>query len=278
MKKKTGFIRKLMSAIGIVLIACFALLLAFNVTIIIKGLIHNDVPPSVFGYTPLIVKSGSMSSDLQHTIHLSDLVDITEEQARNIKVGDTVYSMYGDYKVANVVMSVNAVDGEEPFYITERPASDHIEVGDLILSKNTDANTIKVGDIISFMENSSVVTHRVIGVGEKDGALTFTTKGDANNTEDMDGVPADKVVGVFRTRIPALGDFIFFLQKPLGMAIFIGVPVVTFILYDIIRRSRADKKNDSNTEALEAELERLRGLAKELEEKKAAESAVADND
>ena len=270
MKKNTGIIRKIMSAVGIILIACFALLLAFNVTIIVKGLINSDVPPSVFGYTPLIVKSGSMSSDLQHTVYASELIDMTEEQIGNIKVGDTVYSMYGDYKVTNVVMSVNTPEDGELFCIVERPAPDHIEVGDLIITKTADVNSIKVGDIISFMENSSVVTHRVIGTGTENGVLTFTTKGDANNTEDMDGVPADKVVGVYKTRIPALGDFIYFLQKPLGMALFIGVPVLTFILYDIIRRSRSSKKETVDTTAMAKELAELR---KQLEAKNAAEPA-----
>ena len=253
------------------LIAVFALLLLFNITIIVKGLINSDVPPSVFGVTPLVVKSGSMSSDVQHVVHAEELVDITPDRIAALKPGDTVYSMAGDYKLENVIITVNAADTEDPFYIVERPAADHIEVGDLILAKAVDTNEIKVGDIISFMENSAVVTHRVIHINEENGR-SFVTKGDANNSEDTgDPVPADKVVGVYSSRIPALGDFIYFLQQPLGMAIFIGVPVLTFLIYDIIRRSRSSKKKSEKEESLEEELERLRAMAKELEEKKAEE-------
>lgn len=277
MKKGSGFLHKLASAIGILLIVLFGLLLLFNITIIVKGLINSSVPPSVFGVTPLVVKSGSMSSDVQHSVYANELVDITPEAVRALKPGDKVYTMAGDYRIENVIVSVNGMDTEEPFFLVERPAADHIEVGDLILVKSADTNTIKVGDVISFMENSSVVTHRVIGINEENGR-SFITKGDANNSADTgDPVPADKVVGVFSSRIPALGDFIYFLQQPLGMAIFIGVPVLTFLIYDIIRRSRASKRKTEKEESLEEELARLRAMAKELEEKKAAE-AKKDND
>ena len=54
-----------------------------------------------------------------------------------------------------------------------------------------------------------------------------------------------------------------FLQKPLGMAVFIGIPVCAFIIYDIIRRQRSSGRKDKETEALKAELERLRAAARE---------------
>ncbi|MCR5808091.1 MAG: signal peptidase I [Clostridiales bacterium] len=267
MKEKRSVLNIAVSVIGAALCVLFGLLLIFNITIIVKGLIHSDVPPSVFGITPLVVKSGSMSSDVQHSIYRSEIVGMTEAELASIKVGDTVYTMAEDHKVANTIMSVNALDTDDPFYLVERPAADHIEVGDLILTKKADVNELKAGDVISYMENSSVVTHRIIKVNNEGGALSFTTKGDANNTQDTDPVPADKVVGRYSARIPALGDFIYFLQKPLGMALFIGVPVLTFIIFDIIRRSRSSKKDDDRTAELEKELERLRALAKEQAEK-----------
>lgn len=272
MKEKKGFLSKLAAGVGILLIIIFGLLLLFNLTIIVKGLINSDVPPSVFGVTPLVVQSGSMSSDVQHRIESASITDLTPEQIKQLKVGDKFYSMEQDYKVENVIVSIADSDTDSPVFVVERPAADHIEVGDLIIVKSADTNDIKVGDIISFMENSSVVTHRVIGINEANGR-SFVTKGDANNSPDVgDPVPSEKVVGVFRSRIPALGDFIYFLQKPLGMAIFIGVPVLTFLIYDIIRRSRMSKRKSEKEESLEEELARLREMAKELEAKKAADA------
>ena len=69
--------------------------------------------------------------------------------------------------------------------------------------------------------------------------------------------------GLYKGRVPGLGDFAMFLQKPLGMAVFIGIPVCAFIIYDIIRRQRSSGRKDKETEALKAELERLRAAARE---------------
>ena len=113
------------------------------------------------------------------------------------------------------------------------------------------------------MDGNIAVTHRIIEVqAGADGKRSFITKGDANNTEDP-AVGEDAVFGLYKGRVPGLGDFAMFLQKPLGMAVFIGIPVCAFIIYDIIRRQRSSGRKDKETEALKAELERLRAAARE---------------
>ena len=102
---------------------------------------------------------------------------------------------------------------------------------------------------------------------DADGKRSFVTKGDANNTEDP-AVGEDAVFGLYKGRIPGLGDFAMFLQKPLGMAVFIGIPVCAFIIYDIIRRQRSSGRKDKETEELKAELERLRAAAGEKSSEK----------
>ena len=142
-------------------------------------------------------------------------------------------------------------------------AKDHIEVGDLIFTVKPDVDKLKAGDIISYMDGQIAVTHRIVAVETgADGKRSFLTKGDANNTEDP-LVSEDVVFGLYKGRIPKLGDFAMFLQKPLGMAVFIGIPVCAFIIYDIISRQKSAGKKDEETAALKAELERLRAAAGE---------------
>lgn len=146
-------------------------------------------------------------------------------------------------------------------------APDHIEVGDLVFVNKVDVNTLKEGDIIAFTESQIVVTHRIVAIETaEDGGLLFTTKGDANNIEDSEPVSADNVVGIYKGRIPMLGDFSMFLQQPLGMILFIGVPLLSFIIYDIIRRQKYARQENKNVAEMEAELERLRILAGEKDE------------
>ena len=282
MEKKHGKI--VWNVIGIILCVVFGLMLITNVTIIIKGAIDPKTPPSIFGITPMVVQSGSMSlwNDADdhnagyviHKVFPEELADIDEASAKALKEGDTVWSYEEDYKVKNEIVGIVDKGEDGMWYNTIRLAEDHIEVGDMIFTKKVDPAKLKVGDVISFVEGSVVVTHRIIGIktGE-DGKLLFTTKGDANLTKDTDPIPEDKIVGLYQKRIAKIGNFAYFLQSPLGMALFIGLPLIAFILYDVIRRQRSankanakDAEMEKKTAEMEAELERLRKIAAEKAE------------
>lgn len=146
-------------------------------------------------------------------------------------------------------------------------APDHIEVGDLIFVGKAVPSELEVGDVITFMQGSTVVTHRIIEISTDDsGKLQFLTKGDANNAADTKPVSEDDLVGIYKGRIPKVGDLAIFMQTPLGMILFIGVPLLAFLGYDIIRRQKHAAKDQKRTEELEAELARLRALAGEKSE------------
>ena len=142
-------------------------------------------------------------------------------------------------------------------------AEGHIEVGDLIFATAADTDKLQVGDVVSFMEDNVVVTHRIVEItADESGKKQFITKGDANNAADPP-IYADAVIGICRGRIPKLGDFAMFLQKPLGMAVFIGIPVCAFIVGDVIRRRRDARRENEETARLRSELEKLRAAAGE---------------
>lgn len=205
-KNKSGSSQRVLSAIGGVVCVLLGFMLICNLIIIVKGTLFPEKPPSVFGITPFVVKSGSMSG---------------------------------------------TKDG-------------HIEVGDLIFVGPAEPAKLEEGDVIAFMEGRIVVTHRIIGVqtGE-DGSLLFKTQGDANNSPDTELVREENIVGIYKSRIPKVGDFALFLQTPLGMLIFIGIPVIGFIIYDIIRRQYYSDKERKQASEMQEELERLRAIAGE---------------
>ncbi len=158
-------------------------------------------------------------------------------------------------------------------------AEDHIETGDLIFVGKADPDELEVGDVIAFMEGKTTVTHRIIRIETaEDGTEQWITKGDANNTEDQRPVTADQLVGIYRFRLPKIGDFALFLQQPVGMLIFIGIPCLAFLIYDILRRQRAAVTETSKTSEMEAELERLRRLVEGSIAAKSVEQPEADDD
>lgn len=142
----------------------------------------------------------------------------------------------------------------------------HIEVGDMIFIDKATPEEVKVGDVISFMEGKTVVTHRVVDIITRDGHISFKTKGDANNAEDEGVVRGEELIGTYKARIPKLGDVALFLQTPAGMLIFVGIPLLLFIVYDMLRRQKQAKKEEAKTAELQAEIDRLQKLANKNEE------------
>ena len=194
------------AVLGAALCVIFGFILVCNLTIIIKGTMNPERPPSLLGVTPMVVLSGSMSG--------------TQEG--------------------------------------------HIEAGDLILVKNADPNALEVGDVIAYMSGRTTVTHRITAIDTaEDGEVLFTTKGDANEVEDTEPVTVDQLVGMYLGRIPKIGDFALFLQQPLGMLVFIGIPLFAFVIYDILRRQRYARREQQKAREMESELARLRSLAEQ---------------
>ena len=157
---------------------------------------------------------------------------------------------------------VPSVGGVFPLIVLTDSMYPEIQSGDLIICHTEDAENVNEGDIISFFDpagnGTSIVTHRVMEVTEEDGQIAFRTRGDANNTEDKALVPADKLVGVYRSRIAGAGNVAMFMQSTTGLIICVVLPIILLVAYDIIRRRIYEKNKKKDTDALLRELEELR--------------------
>lgn len=166
------------------------------------------------------------------------------------------------------------IGGYLPMIVLTDSMYPEIESGDLIICHTIKAEDVKVDDVISFFDpagnGTSVVTHRVIEIVEEDGEIKFRTKGDFNNTEDKELVPAENLVGIYQSRIAGAGKIAMFMQSTAGLIICVVLPIVLLVGYDIIRRRIYEKNKQSDTDALLAELEALKAekAAKEAEAEK----------
>ena len=137
-----------------------------------------------------------------------------------------------------------------------------IESGDLIICRTAEPQQVKVGDVISFFDpagnGSSIVTHRVIEILEKDGETQFRTRGDNNNTEDQLPVSEADLVGIYQFRIAGAGHVALFMQSTPGLIVCVVLPIVLLVGYDMIRRRMYEKSKKEDTDALLAELAALR--------------------
>ena len=173
---------------------------------------------------------------------------------------------------------VPSIGGTLPLIVLTDSMYPEIESGDLIICHTAEAKDIKVNDIISFFDpagnGTSIVTHRVIEIVEENGEIFFRTRGDYNNTEDKELVPAENLVGVYKTRIAGAGHVAMFMQSTPGLIICVVLPIMFLIGYDFIRRRIYEKSKKEDTDALLAELEALRAEKAENEKR----ATVASNE
>ena len=108
------------------------------------------------------------------------------------------------------------------------------EIGDVLISKETDPALIKVGDDVSYLGKSGtfkdkVVTHRVIKIEkDADGKYVFHTKGIANIVADP-VVHEDQLYGVVKRKDILLSFVYKCVSTKTGMFLFVGIPILYII-------------------------------------------------
>jgi len=95
-----------------------------------------------------------------------------------------------------------------------------IPVGDIVVDAPVtaaQASHLHVGQIISFRAapgSAEIVTHRIVAVRVQNGAVSYITKGDANNSADSTPRPASDVIGLYHFSIPRGGYVLVAMHTP----------------------------------------------------------------
>lgn len=140
--------------------------------------------------------------------------------------------------------------GYKPMIVLSGSMETAIHTGDLVLVKIVDTDILKENDIIAFRnEENKVTTHRIVGIIETEGKKCFKTKGDNNTSEDANLVETSDVEGIYVLRIAGLGNFLMFMQEPIGLAVvLLSILVLGLIVLYILNKidekkiSEEDKK------------------------------------
>lgn len=186
------------------------------------------------------------------------------------------------FGVAPLAVTTGSMSGEN---------KDSFDEGALIYIRvldEEDKNSLKTGDVICFKTEGVFVTHRIISVtaDESGNLVSVVTKGDANTASDPETLAQD-IFGIYSGSAAGLGGFALFLQTPVGILVFVGVPVVLFIIYDVVRITLYNKRIKAQSTAKDAEgelqekdeeIERLRAIIKEQENAKNQTQEEAEQD
>lgn len=141
--------------------------------------------------------------------------------------------------IGAMILAIPRLIGLTPFSVLSGSMEPTYHTGSLIYVKKVDASNIKVGDAITFLLNEDLVvaTHRVIRI-EEDGRY-FYTKGDANDTEDVNPVYFENIIGKPVFTIPYMGyvsNFVSTKQgKVISATIVIAMMIISFIP-DIVKK------------------------------------------
>lgn len=135
--------------------------------------------------------------------------------------------------------------GITPFIVLSGSMEPTIKTGSIAYGNtHIKVEDVKVGDIIIFKLDKAYVTHRVVSINKD---KTFTTKGDANATEDLAPVEFENFRGETIFSIPYLGYLIRAIQTPKGVFI-LSLIVGLNIIYFIFSKEETDNKEEKNTE------------------------------
>lgn len=121
--------------------------------------------------------------------------------------------------------------GYIPYIVTSGSMEPEISTGSIAFI-NTKNGEIDDNEVIAFSVGDSVVLHRVVSYNKE--ADSYVTKGDANNTVDVNPVRKSEIIGTYKTSIPEAG---FFLAKYIMRSVHIGrftVPAAPLILYGTV--------------------------------------------
>jgi len=149
-----------------------------------------------------------------------------------------------------VILLAVALVGVRPFgvelYVVLSGSMEPVyQTGSVIYVKETDTETLKVGDVITFsMTEDTTATHRIIEVLEIEGKTAFRTKGDANDVEDGSAVLASQVIGSPIFTIPQLGYLVAYMQSASGRYAMIAVAAFLMLMIclpDMILDTEKDK-------------------------------------
>ena len=171
---------------------------------------------------------------------------------------------------------------------TDSMSKTDFKAGDLILVKETDPSTLRAGDIITYMSQSTdsfgeTITHKIRKLTtDARGNPGFITYSTTTDQDDDTIVTYMYVLGKYEKTIPGLGYFFNFMKTPQGYITCIFVPFMVLIIYQavnfvmVFRRYKKEQvaEMEAERERIESEKEKnaqmmaeLQALKKQLEDK-----------
>lgn len=175
-----------------------------------------------------------------------DLESINRRK-KNAKIIKKVMEIIAIILIYNIILiaissenkiSLINIFGYKSFIIKTNSMEPTIDINDVIITKKVQEEEIKVQDIITFLKDNEVITHRITKIETENNIKKYTTKGDNNNVEDSFKITYDNIEGKHILTIPNLGIIV----KVLENQIIFLIVLLIVLIYMFFRIQNQEKK------------------------------------
>jgi signal peptidase len=151
---------------------------------------------------------------------------------------NTVYYLFVACVVAVALMSLTthvSIPGNLQIKVVKSGSMEpYIKTGGVVVIRP--APDYKVGDVVTFGKDTKdqiPTTHRIMAIEGEGPLRTFTTKGDANDSEDPALQRLSDIRGKVLFTLPYLGYILDFAKKPIGFVLLVGFPALVIIVDEV---------------------------------------------
>ncbi len=173
--------------------------------------------------------------------------EVREVNGLNKKIVNMIWILVLICAISYLISSYRVYKGKETipnilgfygFTVSTASMEPAINAGDYLISKKVKSDNIKVGDIITFTEEDTIITHRVSDIiTNQYGETMFITKGDGNNVEDDTSVMSENVISKYVLKIPIIG-YVLDYFKYMNPVIKVGILLLMYLIYLNIRKEK----------------------------------------
>ena len=176
-------------------------------------------------------------------------IESINKRKENVKIAKKVIEIIAIILIYNIILialssankiSVVNILGYKSYIIKTNSMEPTISINDVVITKKVKKEKIKKGDVITFLQDGEVITHRITQI-EDNG--NYTTKGDNNNIEDTFKITYENIEGKHILTIPYLGKIVQAIDNKIVFLI-ITLIILIFMLITIQNQEKRENRRE----------------------------------
>ena len=179
-------------------------------------------------------------------------VESINKRKENAKIFKKIIEIFAIILIYNIILVAISIEnndeimnmfGYKAYVIKTNSMEPTINVNDVVINKKVKQEELNIGDVITFLNDGEVITHRITQIDGDDVVTLYTTKGDNNNIEDICKITYENIKGKHILTIPYLGKIVQLLENKLLFLIILLI-VLIFIFIQLQNQEKKDNRRE----------------------------------